>query len=64
VPRRARPGVVALALDVSADRNGVGVEVRKGPQRPVARVPRRQRWVWRGLVPAQSIATDGARRGW
>jgi hypothetical protein len=64
VPRRVRPDVVPLVLGVSAGRNRVGVEVRKGPQRPAARVPGRQQRAWREPVPAQSIATDGARRGW
>jgi hypothetical protein len=38
VLRRARPGVVPLAPDVSASRNSVDIEVRKGPQHPAARV--------------------------
>jgi hypothetical protein len=39
VLRRARPDIVLLAHDMSAGRNGVGVEVRKGLQRPAVRVP-------------------------
>jgi hypothetical protein len=64
MPRRVRPDVVPLAPGVSAGRNGVDVEVRKGPQRPAAWVPGRQQRVWREPVPAQSIATNGARHGW
>jgi hypothetical protein len=64
VPRRARPNVVPLATDVSTGPNGIGVKVWKGPRRPAARVPGRQQRAWREPVPAQSIATDGARRGW
>jgi hypothetical protein len=45
VPRRVRPGIVPLASDESAGQNGVGVEVLKGPQHPVARVPGRQQQV-------------------
>jgi hypothetical protein len=42
----------------------IGVEVRKGPRCPAARVPGHQQRAWREPVPVQSIATDGARRGW
>jgi hypothetical protein len=64
VPRRARPNVIPFAPSVSAGRNGVGVEVLEGLQRPAARVPGRQQQAWRELVSARSTTTDGARRGW
>jgi hypothetical protein len=39
VPRRAPPVAFLPALGLNTGRNGGGVEVRKGPQRPAARVP-------------------------
>jgi hypothetical protein len=43
VPWRARPVAFPLAPGVSAGQNGGGVEVRKDPQRPAARVSGRRR---------------------
>jgi hypothetical protein len=61
---RARPVVVPSALVESADRSVVGVEVLKGPQRPLGRAPGRQQQVRRGPVLARSTAASEAQRGW
>jgi hypothetical protein len=63
VPRRARLVAFPPALGVNAGRNDYGVEVQKDPQPPAVQVPW-CRWAQMGSVPAQSIATGGARRGW
>jgi hypothetical protein len=64
VSRRTRPDVIPLAPGVSAGQNSVDVEVLKGLQRLAARVLGCQQQAWREPVPVQSIATDGAQRGW
>jgi hypothetical protein len=59
VPRRARPVAFPFAPGVSAGWNGVDVEVRKDPWRPVARVPgHRRRALWELGVGVRSDRTD------
>jgi hypothetical protein len=48
----------------SAGRSIVGVEVLKGQQRLLERVPGHQQRALREPVLARSIATGGARHGW
>jgi hypothetical protein len=62
--RHARPVIVPSTPVESADRSVVGVEVLKGPQRPLGRGPGRQQRVRRVPVLARSTAAGEAHRGW
>jgi hypothetical protein len=63
-PRCAWLDVVPLAPGVSADWNGAGTWVLKGPQCPSVRVSRLQQRAQLGSGPARPVATDGAQRDW
>jgi hypothetical protein len=62
--RHARPVVVPSAPVESVDWSIMGVEVLKGPQRPIGRAPGRQQRVRRGPVLARSTVAGEARRDW
>jgi hypothetical protein len=62
--QRARTVGIPFAPVESADRSVDGIEVPKGPQRPLGLTPGRQQRVRRGPVLAQSTAANEACRGW
>jgi hypothetical protein len=64
MPRRVQPDVVPFALGAHAGWNSIGVEVLKGPQRPLVWALEHQRRAWREPVQARSTATGGAQHGW
>jgi hypothetical protein len=63
VPQRAQPGVVPSAPGANVGRSAAGVEVLKGPRRPLVQALGHQQQVWRESVPARLTATGGARHG-